>query len=74
MRILTILGLVFLLGCSQADVREKVVPPDPTTEKVTQPDPVEEVALPDPPPAAEPETVKTLQHGPPSYGEYGEPR
>ncbi len=62
MRILTILALVFVLGCSQADVQEKVVPPDPTPE---------EVALSDPPPAAEPETVKTLQHGPPSYGEYG---
>ena len=71
MRILTILALVFVLGCSQADVQEKVVPPDPTPEEVTQPDPFEEVALPDPPPAAEPETVKTLQHGPPSYGEYG---
>ena len=76
MRILTILALVFLLGCSQADVQEKVVPPDPTPEEVTQPDPVEEVALPDPPPAAEPEaaepeTVKTLQQGPPSYREYG---
>ena len=50
MRILTILALVFVLGCSQADVQEKVVPPDPTPEKVTQPDPVEEVALPDPDP------------------------
>ena len=71
MRILTILALVFVLGCSQADVQEKVVPPAPTPEEVTQPDLVEEVALPDPTPAAEPETVKTLQHGPPSYGEYG---
>ena len=71
MRILTILALVFVLGCSQADVQEKVVPPDPTPEKVTQPDLVEEVPPTDPTPAAEPETVKTLQHGPPSYGEYG---
>ena len=68
---------MFVLGCSQADVQEKVVLPDPTSEKVTQLDsPVEEAALPDPTPAveqkaAEPETVKTLQHGPPSYGEYG---
>ena len=77
MRILLMLALVFVLGCSQADVQEKVVLPDPTSEKVIQPDsPVEEAALPDPTPAveqeaAEPETVKTLQQGPPSYGEYG---